>query len=271
MKKTDSMFIIHNYNTVPDELLTYCKDYVIYDCSSDDEIRKKLKEGAYHVIDVSNTGHNITTYFKYFADNYEALPDVMCLLKGNIIGRHCTREFFERVYDNKYFTFLYSDRNVQITFGVNGLVMENMYIEKNESSIYVSSPNHPHIYFDDLNRLMKFIYKDPVIPTYCLFSPGACYIVRKEQVLKHGKEFYLNLNKIMSYGFNPGFPSEAHQVERLLPTIFNADYEVNEWMNSGPEFDRLIEKEKQITAENERYKKEHRLAIRFQNLLKRFH
>ena len=79
-----------------------------------------------------------------------------------------------------------------------------------------------------------------MIPQYCMFSPGACFIVRKEQILRHSREFYRNLNKIMNYGMNPSFPSEAHQIERILPIIFTSLCEVNDWMDNEEEFDRKL-------------------------------
>lgn len=243
MKKTDNFFLIHNYNTIPDQLLKFCNKYIIYDCSSNTEIKSSLHSRNLNVIDVNNTGHNITTYFSYFAENYDSLPDFICLLKGNIIGRHCSEEFFERVYNNKYFTFLYEDKNVELRKNINFLAMENMYLEINDSW-YVNSPSHPHKYFNNFNRLLKFIYKNPSIPEYCLFAPGACYIVSKYQIYKHSRTFYVNLNKLMSYGLEPSFPSEAHQIERMLPIIFAANYQENSWMNNEKEFDKKIEIEK---------------------------
>ena len=29
MNKTDNFFVIHNFNTVPDELIELCQDYII--------------------------------------------------------------------------------------------------------------------------------------------------------------------------------------------------------------------------------------------------
>jgi hypothetical protein len=248
VKKTDNFFVIHNFNTVPSNLLEYCEDYVIYDCSTDNKIKDKLHAMNYNVIDIENTGHNITTYFSYFVDNYDNLPEVMCILKGNMIGRHCSKEFFDKVYDNKTFTFLYDEKQYWDKFAKfkeNGekneldntfLAMENVYVEKN-NSWYVESSNHPKRYFNDADDLLRFIYKKPMIPQYFMFSPGACFIVRKEQVLKHSRQFYINLNKIMNYALDPSFPSEAHQIERILPIIFTSVSEENEWMNDEKLFD----------------------------------
>ena len=246
--KTDNFFVIHNFNTVPVELIELCENYVIYDCSTDESIKKTLHDCNYNVIDVENTGHNITSYFSYFAENYDSLPEVMCLLKGNMIGRHCSKEFFLRKFDTKSFTFLYEEKqywNKYAKYDENGqknpignafLTTENTFVEIN-NSWYVDSPNHPTKFFNDVDDMLRFIYKDPMIPQYFEFASGACYIVRREQVLLHTKEFYLNMNKLMNYSMNPSFPSEAHQVERILPIIFNSIQPVNPWMDNEQEFE----------------------------------
>lgn len=248
MEKTTNFFIIHNFNTLPTELLAYCEDYVIYDCSSEPEVKDKLHGMNLQLQDIPNTGHNITTYFSHFAKHYDCLPEVMCLLKGNMIGRHCSKEFFEQVYDNKTFTFLYDEKQYWNRFskynaqgqkneaGNTFLAMENVYVEKNDSW-YADSPNHPKRYFDDVDDLLRFIYREPMIPQYCMFSPGACYIVRREQVRRHSREFWLNLNKLMDYAMDPSFPSEAHQVERILPILFTSLCAVNGWMDDERAFE----------------------------------
>lgn len=275
MKKTDNFFVIHNYNTVPGNLLEYCKDYIIYDASDDNTSRKEMDNLGIKYLPIENTGHNITSYFTFFAEHYDDLPETMCLLKGNIIGRHLTKDYFEKVYDFHTFTYLYEDKDSRRRYekrtkddkpSIAYLVDDNMFLEQN-TSWYVNSPNHPHKYFSDFDQLLTFIYKDPVIPQYCLFAPGACYIVSREQVRRNSKVFYQNINMIMNYGLNPSFPSEAHQIERMLPIILNGTYEVNDWMNSVDIFhDKLLEREHIIQKQDEwnqkRFKRIRRLFKR---------
>jgi hypothetical protein len=270
MKKTKNFFIIDNFNTVPLELLEYCEDYLIYDASIKPEVTEELARLGLNFKKIARTGHNISTYFTYFDEYYEALPEALCLTKGHMIGRHCSKEFFDRVYDNRYFTYLYEDRAVrkQSNPKVAFLAMENQYLEVN-NSWYVASPEHPHRYFADFNDLLKFIYVDPVLPAYCSFAPGGCYIVLKSQVIKHSREFYLNLNKIMSYGLNPNFPSEAHQIERMLPIIFEANYPENPWMNDETAFDRLIAERAAALIENGLARKRN-LVARIKSITKRY-
>lgn len=251
MEKTDNFFLIHNFNTIPTNLLQYCKDYIIYDCSSEQSVKDELRSMKLNMKEVENTGHNITTYFSYFDENYDNLPDIICLLKGNIIGRHCSMDFFEKVYDNKSFTFLYYDKecwnrfakftseNQKVVKEPSFLALENVFLEQNDSW-YVNSPNHPKKYFNDVDDLLRFIYKDPMVPQYYMFSPGACYIVRREQILRHSRVFYRNLNKIMNYGMSPSFPSEAHQIERMLPIIFSSIGEVNDWLDDEEAFEKKL-------------------------------
>jgi hypothetical protein len=235
MKKTDVFFVIHNYNTTPLDLIELCERYVIYDASESKEYLNGIDKSK--IVYVKNTGHNISSYFSFIAEWYNDLPEYMALLKGNIIGRHVSRDFFLRVYDNHYYTFLYEDKSVRdkIRKDVFFLAQENEYLEINNS--WYSGSGHPVKYFNNYNNLLKFVYQDPVIPEYCLFSPGGCYIISKEQALKNSRQFYINMNKIISYSIGTKSPVEAHQIERMMNTIFTSSYRVNAWMDNDEAFD----------------------------------
>ncbi|MDA9272967.1 DUF3431 domain-containing protein [Flavobacteriaceae bacterium] len=236
---TDTFFLISNYNTDPSYLLKYCEDYIIYDQSDKsffDIGKTKLK-----FVKSQHTGHNISDYFQFFIDNYDNLPDQIALLKGNIIGRHISLEYFERVYQNKYFTYLYNDINIATNGKSYFLLTESKFVELNNSWY---ARYHPSRYFSNYNDLLKFIYKKPVISKYNLFSPGACYILSKKQITNNSKEFYINLLSILNYTLDPKFPSEAHQIERMLPIIFSSSYEKNSYMDSIIEFNHELSKTK---------------------------
>ena len=250
MVKTDTFFLIHNYNTVPTELLEFCRDYLIIDASDDGMTEEKLRNEGLNFTHVENTGHNITSYFHWFIDNYDQLPDWIALTKGNMIGRHCSREFFERVYDNKWFTFLYQDKSMWDRYrkpkegeendSIASLATESALLELNSS--WYMRQSHSYRYFYDMDDFYRFVYRDPVIPRYCAFSPGGCYIINKEQVRKNSVTFYRNLNTLMEYRKEVNFPAEAYLVERLLPWIFTSRYEVNPWMEDEAAFAEMLEK-----------------------------
>lgn len=237
MKKTDNYFIISNYNHDPRHLLEYCNNYTVYD-QSDRAEYKDLLRGT-NVVHAKHTGHNISDYFTFFIDNYDCLPEYMALIKGNIFPRHLTKEFFDRVYDNKFYTFLFERREYRSRKDRSFfLFSENEYLEYNYSWFI---KEHPHWYSQGYNDLVSLVYKDPVLPRYNLYSPGACYIVSKHQILKNSRQFYKNLLKIISYTrpVNP-LPSEAHQVEWLCHLIYSSNYEVHDYMNHDAEFDEAL-------------------------------
>ncbi len=233
MKKTDNYFVISNYNTDPKHLLQYCKNYTIYDQSDIPEIKNKLV--GLNVIESKHTGHNISDYFRYFIDNYDYLPERMMLTKGNMIGRHISKEFFEKVYANNYYTFLYNDRKNVDKCGVAYQLYDGAFLEIN-NAWYAFAKTHK--YFTTFNDLLVFLFKDPVIPEWVLFSPGACYIVLREQVRKYPVVFYKNLMELVSYTY---FPSEAYHVERMLHIIFSANYELHDYCLDTEKFKDKIE------------------------------
>ena len=82
MNTSKNFFVIDNFNTVPVELLKYCGDnYILYDASIDESIPKKLEENAIRYTKIPRTGHNISTYFRFFVEHYDNLPEVMVLKK----------------------------------------------------------------------------------------------------------------------------------------------------------------------------------------------
>lgn len=243
MKKTDTFFIISNFNTDPEMYLKYCKDYHIYDQSTDIEIKEKLRKKYKKISFVKNTGHNISDYFRFFVDNYDNLPEYIMLAKGNMIGRHISKEFFEKVYNNKYYTLLYDDRNNKDKCGIAYQLYDGAFLEIN-NSWYASSKIHK--YFSTFNELLVFLFKDPIIPKWTLFSPGSCYVVSREQVKKYPATFYKNLMELVSYTY---FPSEAYFVERMLHVIFSGNYEITPYMSDPFAFRRKIDEQEKLNGQ----------------------
>jgi len=259
MEKTNTFFVIHNFNTVPADLIEYTNNYVIYDCSSDEEVKKELRNKKYNLIEKENTGHNLTSYLDFIINNYDNLPDTMCFCKGNMIGRHCSKEYFDKVYLNKTFTFLYENKLDQKNYeksddeskSIAYLLTESMFIEKNDS--WYMDENHDYKYFYDMDNFLKFIYKNPIIPQYMLFSPGGCYILTRQQILMHPKQFYENIAKLMLYKKDYNFPAEAFLVERILPMLFTSTEAVNDYMNEKEEFDNKLKLCEEATKEHKIY------------------
>lgn len=237
MEKTNNYFVISNYNYDPRHLLEYCDNYIICDQSIEQKYNDIL--AGTNFVKSKHTGHNISDYFSFFIEHYDNLPECIALIKGNIFPRHLSKEFFDKVYKNKFYTFLFENQKYRTNKSrAYFLFSKNEYLEYNNSWFV---KEHPHWYFQKYNEILSFIYKNPIWPRYNLYSPGACYIVTKHQVLKNSKQFYKNILKLISYTdpVNP-FPSEAHQIEWLCHTIYTSNYEIQEYMNSDIDFDAAL-------------------------------
>jgi len=230
MNKTDTFFVISNFNTIPAQYLEYCYNYIIYDQSNDSSVIDQLKSSNWNVSFVEHTGHNLSDYFRFIIDHYDSLPNFIMFLKGNIIGRHVSKKYFDNVYQNKFLTPLYNDESFKDSVWIANLLYEGAYLEIN-TSWYVDSK--PYDYFRTYNQLLKFLFVNPIIPKWLIFSPGACYIVPKENILKYPKIFYQNLHYLVSYRF---FPIEAYHVERMMQVIFSGNYSLNDYMYSHNAF-----------------------------------
>jgi len=230
MTKTDTFFVISNFNTIPTQYLEYCNNYIIYDQSNDICVIDQLKRSDWNISFVQHTGHNLSDYTRFIIDHYDCLPNFIMFLKGNIIGRHVSKKYFDNVYQNKFLTPLYNDESFKDSVWVANLLYEGAYIEIN-TNWYVDSK--PHDYFRTYNQLLKFLFVNPIIPKWLIFSPGACYIVPKENILKYPQVFYQNLHYLVSYRF---FPVEAYHVERMMQVIFTGNYLLNNHMHSEDAF-----------------------------------
>ena len=170
----------------------YTNDVVLYD--------KKDK----------NVGSNIYDYMCYIVDNYDNLPEIMLFGKTNMFKRHITKEEFEKVKDNKIFTPLltqhhrvYSDQE-----GVVCYYDEGMYYERND---YWYLREHPTRTVNSMQELKKMLGMND--RKFNAFAPGACYIVPRENILRHSKEFYVKLRDYCNWHETPG---EAYLIERSL-------------------------------------------------------
>jgi hypothetical protein len=231
MKKTDTFFIISNFNTDPEPYTLFSDSYHIYDQSTDQDLKNILKEKYFKITFSQHTGHNISDYFRFFIDNYENLPEWMMLAKGNMIGRHLSEEYFKKVYLNKKYTFLSSHHSPVDTPFVSHHLAEGQYLEINNSWYMGIRSNR---YFSTFNKVLEFIFINPIVPKWLLFSPGACYIVSSSQVKHYPVNFYKNLLKLINYTY---FPSEAYVIERMLNIIFLGNYELQAYMEDEELFD----------------------------------
>jgi hypothetical protein len=248
--KSDTFFVISNFNFDPIPISEYASNFIILDQSNDPQIYNYLKGLSSPNIRFSkHVGHNIVDYLDWIIENWEDMPTVVAFLKGNSVGRHIDQAHWEKIYRNKHYTFVYNDLNLENKEGTHFSAGPSDFNEINNSWFAWSSH---HRYFTSTNQLIEFLYKEPRIPDYLTFAPGACYIVESSRIKNKPISLWIGLREILNYEF---FPSEAWMVERLLHTIFFSEQEFNDYVYNVEEFleeisripDRSLEKRKEKT------------------------
>lgn len=177
-------WVINSYHGGTDWVKEYTSDVIFYD--------KKDK----------NVGSNIHDYMSFIVDNYENLPDVTLFGKSNMLERHITKEEFDRLVNNRTFTPLLTQHHK--TYLPTCWYEDGMYCELNDFWYLNEYPLRD-------NSILKLL--DIEKRLYNKFAPGACYIVPKENILQHPKEFYTKLRDAVDYSPNNG---EAYLIERSL-------------------------------------------------------
>ncbi len=224
MKIYKNFLVSSNYENDIRWIPQYTDNYLIYDQSE----RPANVAGVdpKKIIRSKHTGHNISDNIRFIIDHYDNLPEVTVFAKGNMFPRHSTKEFFDRVVNNECFTSIEDPSIHNPRWPLNFFSPEGGYCEINKS-FYLNGPNRPLKYFYNYNDFLVYCFKNPIIPRYTCFAPGANYILPKANILKYPKVFYENLWIFVSHCY---FPGEAYIVERALRTIWTCDFEINEKM-----------------------------------------
>lgn len=209
------IWIISRYN----HDMKWTEDYndfsIVYD-RSDEPISGSIR--------VPNIGSDIYDKFTYIIDNYDNLPDVAIYTKANLF-KYITKEEFDKVKDNKTFTPLLTQNHKEVmcdwqdkpfSFYKDGMYYELNYPSylKNNPAKDQPSPLTLEWYLD--HPLLKLLGIDKM--EYLPFAPGSNYILPKENILKHSKEFYEKLRSYLDWTVYPG---EAMIIERGLYTLWS--------------------------------------------------
>src|ERR1035437_4206005 len=177
MKITNSFLVVSNFNNDISWVPEYTDNYVIYNKIG--EIPKNIDSNK--VIESSKLGCAAYDWCKYISDNYENLPDMVQLVKGNVFPRHLSQESYDKLCNNNYFTPIEDYKENNPIYPRSIFSCDGGWMEFNDSWY----ANHlKSKYFYDYNDFLSFVYQDPFIPLYIRFAPGGCYIVSKMQIQK---------------------------------------------------------------------------------------
>ena len=218
MNKIKSNFlVISNYNNDISWVPEYTDNFIIYNKGNllSPSIDPKK------IIESPNIGYNFYDYFTYIIENYDNLPDCIIFAKGNTFPRHVSKEFFETIMNNDWFTPIEDLKVHDTVFPVSFVSPDGGFCEIN-NSWYIKKFKTK--YFSNYNDFLRFVYKDPVIPLYTRCAPGGNYIIPKANILKLPKVVYENLRLFISHCTLAG---ETHFEERIAYTLWMSNFELN--------------------------------------------
>tara|TARA_Y100001933_G_C18960177_1_gene547788 strand:- start:5 stop:859 length:855 start_codon:yes stop_codon:yes gene_type:complete len=221
LNSLDHFFCISHFNGDISWVKNIKKEnYIIYNKSGNN-----IDQITSNYISIDNVGYNIYSYLKFIIDNYENLPSVIVFCKDNIFTRHISIELFLNLIKRKCFTSLENNLNRE-NYPININISDNGFVEINNSWYKF---NFPRKYFSEYDEFYSYIFDDCNLPDYVRFSPGANFIVPKENILLRSKNFYKNLIKFINY---TKLSCESHFLERSLITIFNSNVQSSDRMNN---------------------------------------
>lgn len=197
-------YVISRYNHDLNWLADYSMDYVLFDRSE-----KPLENS----IVVPNIGSDIWDKLGFIIDNYRNLPEVAVYTKANLF-KYITREEWDKICNNQTFTPIltqnhktYSDDRGVVCFYKDGI-----YWERNDYWYLGYHAVKGTNIIEPLTELLG-IWNMKYVP----FAPGSNYILPKENILKHPKDFYEKLRSYIDWAVYPG---ECMIIERGLYTLW---------------------------------------------------
>jgi hypothetical protein len=166
------------------------KDILIYNKGSSLNIPNEIL--------LENVGREGHTFYKYIYDHYDELDDYTIFLQGNPFDHlPNTISILNKIMDKQLtFSFKSLSKNLLLCNLIDCKYHKNLPL----ASVYL------HL-FHSIKPELKF-----------LFGPGGQFIVHKLEILRHPKEFYLKIIKLLEYHKNP---IEGFVIERFHPIIFN--------------------------------------------------
>ena len=197
-------FIVSRYNNDVSWIKDFAQSAIIYDRS------ENPIPGS---IIIPNLGSDIADKLHFIITNYNNLPPAAVYTKANLIEKYITKEEFDKVKDNSFFTPLLTmnhktykdDKGKDVCYYDNGIYWEiNNYFYLNE---------HPVKHDPKEIQALMGIDKLEYIP----FAPGSGYILTAQDIHKHPVDFYIKLYNYLNWAVYPG---EAQCIERGLYTIW---------------------------------------------------
>lgn len=168
-------------------------DVIIYNKGDDD-----LESSFQNIIKLKNVGREGHTYYTYIYENYDNLDKYTIFLQGNPFDHS------PNVVENITNYINNTSLNIDFAF-ISELILEtNISYDKYHHGI-------------PLKSVFQYLFDSDIDNMPFNFGNGAQFIVSKETIHKHPKEFYLKIVKLLENEVNP---IEGFVIERFHVLIF---------------------------------------------------
>jgi len=228
LKSHEPRFFCISYFEGNLDLLKYAKNnYIVY-FKGDENLENFHKFDSDKKKFIKNTGFNIATYLHYIIENYEQLPAIIIFCKNNVYPRHMSESRFSKLVQRNIFTPLVEPNKWTPKFPVSPITSTGDYLEIDDSWY---AKNREGAYFNDFQSFYNFVFPNVIAHEYLRFTPGANFVVTKENVLNRTRSFYENLLSFIDYETHA---LESYFVERIMDAIFTSP------QSSNRELDRVL-------------------------------
>jgi len=215
-KISEALVVVSSFNNDLSWLPRYSDDYLVFEQGYGSGIPPQLDRLKLRF--VPHGGSNYKDYFSYIIDNYDSLPEVVFLIKGNVFPRHVRQHIFDR-FVSSFAPCSISDPNRHLPhFPLGFFDKSGLYNELNHSI----SLRFPAKYFYSVNNFFYFLDSQFIPTIYLRFSIGGQFVTTREQIKTLPKYVYERLLEIVSHsGRAIGHTHESFIIERALHRLWN--------------------------------------------------
>jgi len=219
-KRIENAFIVvSSFNHDLSWLPRYSDNYLVFEQGNGSGIPPQLDVSKLRT--VTNNGSNYRDYFDYIIENYDNLPEVIFLIKGNVFPRHVRQHVFDTFVPQTKPTSIVDQAIHQTTIPLDFFDQSGRYCEINSDAFARSGA--PSKYFVSLDDFYQYFDKRLTSRLYTHFSIGGQYVTTREQVRSLPKWIYVDLREIVSHGGGPiGYTIECWIVERGLDRLWES-------------------------------------------------
>ena len=231
-KISGALVVVSSFNHDLSWLPRYSDNYLIFERGCGSGLPSAINHEKVRF--VTNNGSNFKDYFSFIIENYNNLPEVIYLIKGNVFPRHVRQHVFD-TYTNKSEPCSIIDRKKHhVHFPLDFFDSNDRYCEIN--SDWFVHTGAPWKYFQDLDSFFQHFDKSLKPKMYTRFSIGAQYVVTRELIKRIPKQMYNDLCEIVSHGGQPiGYTAECYLVERGLERLWQHEPNFSEQIIASPE------------------------------------